>query len=744
MANIKLLDKDTINKIAAGEVVERPSSVVKELVENSIDAGATMITCEIKDGGKAFIRITDNGSGIDTDDIKTAFLRHSTSKIKDEKDLDNIKSLGFRGEALSSISAVSKVEMLTKRADDFLGSRYVIEGGLEKSFDEAGCPDGTTFIVRDIFYNTPARRKFLKSGMTEAGYINDLINRLAISHPEISFRFINQGKTVLFTNGNGNEKDTLYSIFGRDVVSNLIAVDFHSSYLDITGYIGKPVILRGNRSVENYYINGRYSKSHIITRAIEEAYKGYAMQHKYPFVSLHFNIPLDKLDINVHPTKMEVRISEGDFYYTKVYQVVSDALKSANMIVAATVGKEVNGSFKPDTEKLSQIPQSFETNRLREQSNYGANTNEKDKSVLSKNTEIISAVSEKNPSISAVNLNDDKLTKITASENIKTNNASTNGYYEKINNNTDTSSKNEYAERIIINTDYSDTINPNLAGSSKTALNNDIEINTDKLIKATNIDDINVNTDRLYKVEKSDGINANTSKNNNSQSNASPVSDLAIKSPTKEFEQLSFDITNQEFMQDKNADKFKIVGQVFATYWIVELKDQMYIIDQHAAHEKILYERTIKRYREQEAASQQLYPPIVVTLSLSEIDVLEKYKEHFEKLGFEISSFGGREYSITAIPCELFKLTGEGFFHDLLDQLVSSPIKGDIDAVVDRIATMSCKAAIKGNETYTVMEAENLIKELLKLENPFHCPHGRPIIITMSKYEIEKKFKRIL
>ncbi len=744
MANIKLLDKDTINKIAAGEVVERPSSVVKELVENSIDAGATMITCEIKDGGKSFIRITDNGSGIDTDDIKTAFLRHSTSKIKDEKDLDNIKSLGFRGEALSSISAVSKVEMLTKKADDFLGSRYVIEGGLEKSFDEAGCPDGTTFIVRDIFYNTPARRKFLKSGMTEAGYINDLINRLAISHPEISFRFINQGKTVLFTNGNGNEKDTLYSIFGRDVVSNLIAVDFHSSYLDITGYIGKPVILRGNRSVENYYINGRYSKSHIITRAIEEAYKGYAMQHKYPFVSLHFNIPLDKLDINVHPTKMEVRISEGDFYYTKVYQVVSDALKSANMIVAATVGKDVNGSFKPDTEKLSQIPQSFESNRLREQSNYDVNTNEKDKSVISKNTEIFSADSEKNQSSSAVNLNADKLTKITASENIKTNNPSPNGYYEEIKNTTDTSSKNEYAERIIINSDHSDTINPNLAGSSKTALNNDIEINTDKLIKTTNIDDINVNTDRLSKAEKSDGINVNTSKNNNSQSNASPVSDLAIKSPTKEFEQLSFDITNQEFMQDKNADKFKIVGQVFATYWIVELKDQMYIIDQHAAHEKILYERTIKRYREQEAASQQLYPPIVVTLSLSEIDVLEKYKEHFEKLGFEISGFGGREYSITAIPCELFKLTGEGFFHDLLDQLVSSPIKGDIDAVVDRIATMSCKAAIKGNETYTVMEAENLIKELLKLENPFHCPHGRPIIITMSKYEIEKKFKRIL
>jgi DNA mismatch repair protein MutL len=597
--------------------------------------------------------------------------------------------------------------------------------------------------------------------MTEAGYINDLINRLAISHPEISFRFINQGKTVLFTNGNGNEKDTLYSIFGRDVVSNLIAVDFHSSYLDITGYIGKPVILRGNRSVENYYINGRYSKSHIITKAIEEAYKGYAMQHKYPFVSLHFNIPLDKLDINVHPTKMEVRISEGDFYYTKVYQVVNDALKSANMIVAATLGKDTKGSFKPDTEKLSKIPQSFETTRLREQSNYNVTPAESVKSVISKNTEINSTISEKIANSSAA----DRLIKSTESENYNTYKSSKTGYNED-NINTYKTSRTGYNERFNISTDkplniaHSDAINVNSANPSESAINNDVEINTDKLLKATNTeginpntgklskatnsDGINVNSDKLSKIEDSDGFNVNSSITNNLQSNSLNVSDLAIKSPTKEFEQLSFDITNQEFMQDKNADKFKIVGQVFATYWIVELKDQMYIIDQHAAHEKILYERTIKRYREQEAASQQLYPPIVVTLSLSEIDVLEKYKEHFERLGFEISSFGGREYSITAIPCELFKLTGEGFFHDLLDQLVSSPIKGDIDAVVDRIATMSCKAAIKGNETYTVMEAENLIKELLKLDNPFHCPHGRPIIITMSKYEIEKKFKRIL
>lgn len=652
MGLIKLLDKETINKIAAGEVVERPASVVKELIENAIDAGADNITCEIKDGGKSFIRITDNGSGIAKEDIEIAFLRHSTSKISGEADLNNIRSLGFRGEALSSISAVSKVEMLTKRAEDFLGNRFVIEGGAVKSFEEAGCPDGTTFIVRDIFFNTPARRKFLRTAATEAGYINDLMNRLAVSHPEIAFRFINQGKTVLFTNGNGNEKDALYSIYGRDVAANLIAVSYQSEAISISGYIGKPVNARGNRVCENYYINGRYSKSPLVTRAIEEAYKGYTMQHKYPFTSLHFVFPMEKLDINVHPAKMEVRISDGDFYFAKIYQVVNDALRSSNMIVESSVGSESGNTGRNAAaaaeqtariETLSEIPQSFEINRmesakaevLREEENYGA--------VKADGAGIADKTEEK-----------PKDTLYAAPRNTE-------------------------------------------------------------------------NTEHTEKAEK----------------NGAAGADMVLNGGTAGFEQLSFDVKD-EFMQDMNAENFRIIGQLFATYWLIEMQDSLFIIDQHAAHEKILYERTMKRYREQKTVSQQLYPPIIVTLSLAEEDVLNRYADYFKKLGFEIDHFGGREYAITAIPCDLFRFTGDAFFHDVLDQLMNSPMKGDIDIVMDRIASMSCKAAIKGNETYSILEAESLLKELLKLDNPYHCPHGRPIIIMMSKRDIEKKFKRIL
>lgn len=655
MGNIKLLDKETINKIAAGEVVERPSSVVKELIENAIDAEATSITCEIKDGGKSYIRITDNGCGIAKEDIEIAFFRHSTSKISDEKDLDNIKSLGFRGEALSSISAVSKVEMLTKRKEDFLGNRFVVEGGVVKTFQEAGCPDGTTFIVRDIFFNTPARRKFLKSSATEAGYISDLINRLAVSHPEIAFRFINQGKTVLFTNGNGNEKDTLYSIFGRDVAANLIAVSHSSEALSVSGYIGKPVIVKGNRICENYYINGRYSKSSIITKAIEEAYKGYVMQHKYPFTSLHFEFPMDKLDINVHPTKMEVRISDGDFYYKKIMHIVEDALRSSNMIVDTALNNDKSVSAKtPPSEQLSKIPQIFEVNRL-------SNVLENEKPVTPEKTVDIVF-------------------------------AETNHVEKNIVTEAKTNDKNCF--------DFSNPL------AAKTDLNT-VKYNYDFFSTTTNR-----------------SVNS-------------------LKEEAGEYGQLSFDIKD-EFVRDKNAENIKIIGQLFSTYWLVELKDNLFLIDQHAAHEKILYERTIKRYREQKVVSQQLYPPIIVTLSLSEEDILNRYMDYFVNLGFEISHFGGREYAINSIPCDLFGYTGDVFFHDVLDQLRNSPVKGDIDIVIERIATMSCKAAIKGNQTYSMLEAETLIKELLTLDNPYHCPHGRPIIITMTKRDIEKKFKRII
>ncbi len=687
MGLIKLLDKDTINKIAAGEVVDRPSSVVKELIENAIDAGAHSITCEIKDGGKSFIRITDDGSGIAKEDIEPAFLRHSTSKISCEEDLTNIKSLGFRGEALSSISAVSKVEMLTKRADDFLGSRYVIEGGEVKSFEEAGCPDGTTFIVRDIFYNTPARRKFLKSGATEAGYIGELINRLAASNPSIAFRFINQGKTVLFTNGNGNEKDALYSIYGRETAANLIAVSYESELLSIHGYIGKPVIVKGSRICENYYINGRYSKSNVITKAIEEAYKGYVMQHKFPFTSLHFTFPMDKLDVNVHPAKMEVRLSDGEYYFASICRIINDVLRSSNMIVDISAFQERNEKkteMEAMRQALSEMPQSFETERLSQSmaanSKNGAGVNQPEinsaDTPLAKNSYAAVPVHEKKPSES-ITLND-----------------------------------------------------------KSAARSSDVDVSADK--------------DFQYKVL--DG-KAPDKRFPGSAAKAGHVSENAGYAPkplsvnpsdgSDNFTQLSFDVKD-EFMQDKEAENFKIIGQIFSTYWLIEMKDNLFIIDQHAAHEKILYERTVKRYREQNTVSQQLYPPIMITLSLTEEDILNRYMNYFNRLGFEISHFGGREYAINSIPCDLFSFSGDVFFHDVLDQLINTPVKGDIDIVTDRIAEMSCKAAIKGNHSYSLLEAESLIKELLKLDNPYHCPHGRPIIITMSKRELEKKFKRII
>ena len=682
MGSIKLLDKETINKIAAGEVVDRPFSVVKELIENSIDSGASQITCEIKDGGKSYIRISDNGKGFDPDDVKIAFLRHATSKISGEEDLDKITSLGFRGEALSSVSAVSKVELLSKRREDFLGIRYVIEGGEEKSFEEAGCPDGTTIIVRDLFYNVPARKKFLKSNMTETGYIGDCLNRLAASHPEIAFRFINQGKTMLFTNGNGNEKDALYSIYGRDIASNLIKISYKSEAFEVEGYIGKPVILRGNRICENYYINGRYSKSPIITKSIEEAYKGYAMHYKYPFTSLHFNFPIDKLDVNVHPSKMEVRILDGDFYYARICQLVSEALHNANLIVDSTIMSEKEEKTWKGERTVSNavqaMPQSFETNRLDEF---------------------------KKEITHSVNLDpDNPLSAFRNPVEPKVDNE-----FKAFVNSAETKTDNGFAntETAKANNGFED-----FASAGDTWSNNGFAKEENGAYAAPSSAEINRATDTVYPTEG-------------------------------KFEQMSF-MAKEEFMNDKELTRFKIIGQVFETYWIIEMDDNMFMIDQHAAHEKILYERFMKKYQENRMYSQQLYPSLIVSLTLSEKNVLTEYWDYFKRLGFVIEPFGDREYQITAVPVDLFDFSEEEFFKDVLDQLAESPLKGEIDHVVTRIATMSCKAAIKGNQRISVMEAETLIKELLGLDNPYHCPHGRPTIITITKTEIEKKFKRII
>lgn len=623
--SIQVLDQETINKIAAGEVIERPSSVVKELVENAIDAGATAVTIEIKDGGISFIRITDNGSGISKDDIPMAFLRHSTSKIKSIEDLMNVSSLGFRGEALSSIAAVSQVELITKTSDDFTGSRYVIEGGNEISLEEVGAPDGTTFIVRNLFYNTPVRRKFLKTAATEAGYVNALIEHLSLSHPDISFRFINNNQNKLHTSGNMNLKDIIYGVYGRDITSNLMEISGKTQDVEITGFIGKPVICRGNRGYENYYINGRYIKSSIITKAIEEAYKGYIMPHNYPFTAIHFKINPSIMDVNVHPTKMELRFSKNEFVYRFVLETVKECL--ANRELAARV-------------------------KLPDSKPYQAPRIEPPRESFYNSTE--SSVKQKN-----VNENQ------------------TAGFIKNI-------------------TDYTKM--------PPTRLPEPFEIKrSDEMIKEDK---------KIYEAEKK-----------------------------QEAEQLS--MFDTPLMSEKAKADYRIIGQLFETYWLIEYEDKFYMMDQHAAHEKILYERFMNHLKVKDMDTQMIMPPVIIELNMQQEDAYKRNKQAFSRLGFEIEEFGGNAYKVNGLPAGLPNINLKQMLIDMIDGLTDDN-STDLDIITERVATMSCKAAVKGNNKLSFEEAKELIEELMQAENPYNCPHGRPTLIVMSKYEVERKFKRIL
>lgn len=647
--SIKVLDPITINKIAAGEVIERPSSVVKELVENAIDAKANAITVEIKEGGISFIRITDNGAGFEKDDIPVAFLRHSTSKIASVEDLLTIKSLGFRGEALSSISAVAQIELITKTHESLMGTRYVIEGGKEKEIEGVGCPDGTTFIVRNLFYNTPARKKFLKSATTEGGYIADLIERLAMSHPDISFRFINNGQNKLFTSGNGNVKDIIYHIYGKEITSNLLAVNYEGENFKVTGFIGKPAVNRGNRNFENYYINNRYIKSNIINRAIEEAYKPFLMQHQYPFSTLFFDIDSSLIDVNVHPTKMEIRFSNAEEIYKALLNELSNVLTHREFIQNVTIDDKVTKEDKPSVSPST--PEPFEKKRI---------------------------------------------------ESLK-------------------------AEKVSAPPLFSSLV-------SKTSVTS--KENAKDTAKDTAKDNSNTKSDSYITVQSNNY--KNTLKESTNYSSVLP--NEPVKTEHKN-EQLS--LFEDKLLDEKNVINHKIIGQLFDTYWIIQYEDKMYIIDQHAAHEKVLYERIMAGYENNTKASQNLLPPIIVTLSTNEITVIEENMKFFNDLGYEIEPFGGRDYCITAVPFELFKLNEKDVFMEILDELCEGNYK-TITSVHDRIATIACKAAVKGNNRLSFDEAKSLINELLTLENPYNCPHGRPTIISMTKYEIEKKFKRII
>lgn len=650
--SIQVLDQETINKIAAGEVIERPSSVVKELVENAIDAGATAVTIEIKDGGISFIRITDNGIGISKDDIPMAFLRHSTSKIKSIEDLMNVSSLGFRGEALSSIAAVSQVELITKTADDFTGSRYVIEGGNEISLEEVGAPDGTTFIVRNLFYNTPVRRKFLKTAATEAGYVNALIEHLSLSHPDISFRFINNNQNKLHTSGNMNLKDIIYGVYGRDITSNLMEISGKTQDVEITGFIGKPVICRGNRGYENYYINGRYIKSSIITKAIEEAYKGYIMPHNYPFTAIHFKINPSIMDVNVHPTKMELRFSKNEFVYRFVLETVKECL--ANRELTARVKL-------PDPVKQQQFTKSPENIKQTEKSYVQENTDSKP----------YQAPRIEPPRESFYNSTESSVKQKTVNEN------QTTGFIKNI-------------------TDYTKM--------PPTRLPEPFEIKrSDEMIKEDK---------KIYEAEKK-----------------------------QEAEQLS--MFDTPLMSEKAKADYRIIGQLFETYWLIEYEDKFYMMDQHAAHEKILYERFMNHLKVKDMDTQMIMPPVIIELNMQQEDAYKRNKQAFSRLGFEIEEFGGNAYKVNGLPAGLPNINLKQMLIDMIDGLTDDN-STDLDIITERVATMSCKAAVKGNNKLSFEEAKELIEELMQAENPYNCPHGRPTLIVMSKYEVERKFKRIL
>ena len=698
MSKIALLNQETIDKIAAGEVIERPSSVVKELVENAIDAGASAITVEIKEGGTSFIRITDNGCGIEHDEVPLAFLRHSTSKIKSAEDLMCVHSLGFRGEALSSIAAIARVELITKTFDALTGTRYLIEGSKEVAMEEIGAPDGTTFLVKDLFFNTPARRKFLKTPQTEGTYISDMLEKLALSHPDISFKYINNNQTRLHTSGNGNRKDLIYHIYGRDIASSLLEVNYESELFSVSGFIGKPLINRGNRNYENYFINGRYIKSSILSKAIEEAYKSFLMQHQYPFTVLYFTFPGETLDVNVHPTKMELRFDNNKEIYRQLCDALYGVLSHRELIPDVPVDEKK----AEDTVKhvyRESIPEPFEKRRINE---IRSNAAQRVERAYKPAVPTPVTVRENTDSFGQENRSSIVRESTSAQVQGKTGQTTSSGVKIIPVGETPVMGLNQFPK--------SETTQAVLEQKKKTDLNGGSDCQNEISTSQKNV---------------SEGQDTNTS-------------------PVEAPEQMTLESMSPDFLTRDAKKMHRIIGQLFKTYWLIEYEDKLYIIDQHAAHEKVLYERTMARLHEKEYTSQAISPPIVLSLDAKEQEMLERYRKDIERLGYEIENFGGREYMISAVPDNLFSIDMKDLFIEMLDDFSNLTGRETPDLIMEKVASMSCKAAVKGNDALSLPEIDALIEELLTLDNPFNCPHGRPTIIAMSKYEIEKKFKRIV
>lgn len=759
MPEIRVLDQSTINQIAAGEVVERPSSIVKELVENAVDASSTAVTVEIKGGGIDFIRITDNGCGIEKEQVRKAFLPHATSKIRAASDLETVASLGFRGEALSSIAAVAKVELVTKTDEGISGIRYVIEGGEEKSYDEIGCPEGTTFIIRNLFFNTPARRKFLKSKMTEAGYVESFIQRLALSHPDISFKFICDNKNKISTSGNGNLKDVIYNIFGRDVAMNLLPVKGNENGILVDGYIGKPVISRGNRNYENYFVNGRYLKNNIISKAIEEGYKGHAMVHKFPFTALMISMDPHCFDANVHPAKMEMRFRNAEELYSSVMSAVRSSFVKKELIPKVGIGND-----KKAKESVKKIPEPFERKRRAIEERFSSLSQEKIREI-EKRKEQGDAV-EQGPSVLAKNSigknvrdsvqgNDGNNAQNPIQnpvQNTKKNMSGSVDSYsgvhgEKSENATEISNRRSSIEERIarlhvgennaIKKEIDDVI-PKSMEENTAKGEAYLESNHRETKWTKNLGEQNTQTN-LERIEKQSEQNKQI--NAESQQSSTQKEFLQEADTYGKGTQMSF--ADVPLLSEEARPKHRIIGQVFRTYWLVEFDEKLFFVDQHAAHEKVMYEKLKKDLEDNTIVQQMVAPPVILTFSIKEQQKFKICEESFKKLGFLIEEFGGNEYCIRGVPANLLGIDPQELFIEIFDQIEENSGKMNLEMITDRLATMACKAAVKGNTTMSYQEMDALMDQLMKLDNPYQCPHGRPTIISMTKYELEKKFKRV-
>ncbi len=716
MPKIQLLDQATINQIAAGEVIDRPSSVVKELLENAIDAKATAITVEIKEGGISFIRITDNGCGIDKDQVRMAFKRHATSKLHTIDDLLDIGSLGFRGEALSSIAAIAQVELITKPPESMLGVSYQIEDGEEKSLTEIGAPDGTTILVRNLFYHVPARKKFLKTAATEGNYINQLMENMAMLRPDISMRFINAGQNKLYTSGNGRLKDLIYTIYGREILSNVLEIHYECPLFSVTGYLGKPIISRGNRTFENYYINGRFVKSRLIAAAIEQAYKPFMMQHRYPFTVLHIKIQPELIDVNVHPAKMEVRFQRENEVYDLLTAAIENTLRGKEFI------PDVSDDGKAKKEAVDgkkKLPEPFEQRRIQAMKEI----------IPPPPTEQKATVSRKNlvePLTARKNLAEPSGVYKTES-----------GMHRRIGQAEPSLSKvaemQKDSERSKSFEQSKDSQSLRIQGALKTS-------NPSEQPEIEEISERTENVQTLDRIQAAETVlTPDIAQNRGTQETSDIISQQ--ETPAKPEQQTLF---TEPLLSEKARIHHRLIGQLFDTYWLIQYGNQLYIMDQHAAHEKVNYERMMAAYRKKERITQFVSPPMIVSLTRAEEALLEECKDEFERIGFTIEPYGGREYAISEVPANLYGINEKELFLEMLSGLEDRGTMPPSELIASKLASMSCKAAIKGGQKISFQEADALVSQLLTLDNPYACPHGRPTIITMTKYELEKKFKRIV